>query len=128
MPETESSGQLSTAYVAAPSTPDIAGLDYLAHVLEASPATLAKMLRTARSDQSISGKLHQALIISVPGSKVYDPSTAAADLEALQHQQAGTEIGTVARVRLAEMKLEANCERRVNKIVNIEKKLDGSHP
>ena len=124
MPGAESHGQLS----AAPATSGAAELTYLARALEAPPGDLEKMLRTARIDHSISGKLHRALIISIPGSKLYDPSAATADLRALQHQQAGTDVGAVARVRLAEMNLEANCEERVKKIVNIEKKLDGSHP
>jgi len=86
------------------------------------------MFRHAKQDSSASGRLHQALIESMPAASAYDPLTAASQLQALHAQRARTSIAAVAQVRLEEMKQDTTCQKRLQKIVDIERSLDGRTP
>lgn len=101
---------------------------YLAHTLTATPAKLATMWHLAKADRSPAGQLHQALIESIQGSTFYDPSAAASKLRMLRSGRFGAMLAAVAKVRLAQMSRSGQCEQKMRKIVNIEKKLDKSPP
>ena len=105
---------------------------YLTRALEAQPAALNAMMVSAHHDDSIDGKLHVALLKSVPGYAGYDPSGSVTQLRALQQNYGGTMVGAVAHMRLAELAQEYSCRqqndalrRRLHKVVDIERSLDG---
>lgn len=99
-------------------------MDYLARVLTAPAIKLDAMLLDAKHDSGSSGRLHRALIESVPDYSEYNPAAATSKLRSLQAQHSNAVAAAIARVRLAEMGQEDACLNRLHKIVNIERSLD----
>lgn len=98
---------------------------YLLKAISASPATLEAMYRTAQKDSNGVGRLHRALILSMPDYSGYDASTAAEQLRKLQSSH-DESVATVARLRLAEMHEEAACQQKLHEIVVIERRMSAA--
>lgn len=107
-------------------------LDFLTQALIADPQTRESMWKASQnSDNSYSAKLRRALLRSVPKHSGYDPMMAEANLGSLIQQVPATDIGAVARARLAELKADAACRNevdtlklRLSKMVDIERRIN----
>ncbi|MGH8444063.1 MAG: hypothetical protein ACREVL_02295 [Solimonas sp.] len=97
----------------------------------ASPARRETLWRGVRDARDADGGLKLALLQSLPGHSGYDPVQARRRLLAIARGDG--DDGALARVRLAELNAAAECraetqamQQRLNKIVDIERSLDGN--
>lgn len=104
-----------------------AELRYLIQANEASPHKLATMYHFAASDHTVAGRLHRALIQSMPGYSGYDAAAAAAWLHKLK-SSGRRSVALVARLRLAAMAEQNVCHDKLHRIVNIEQRLSATAP
>ncbi len=111
-------------------------LDFLAQALTADSQTRETMWKALQNgDSSPNTKLRRALLRSIPGHSGYDPAAAEIHLASLMQQMPATDVGAVARARLAELRADAACRSevdvlklRLSKMVNIERQLkDDGH-
>lgn len=108
-------------------------VEYLATAMTTTPAKRETMWRAARRDKGQDGELHQALMQSVPGHSGHNPELARKRLQAYAGRTPSTEGAALARLRVAELKAEAQCsadaqnlQQRLDKIVDIERTLDSN--
>lgn len=108
-------------------------LEYLARALEAPPAEREELWRAARTapEGDEGGLLRAALLRTIPGHSGYDPAAAEGALQALLGKGASDDVAAVARARLQELRAANACrqdvknlERRLSKVVDIERQLD----
>ena len=107
-------------------------VEYLASAMTASSERRETMWRDARRDKhSADADFRRALMQSVPGHSGHDPDKARKRLQAYAQGSASSENAALARLRVAELKTEAQCnasaealQQRLDKIVEIERTLD----
>ena len=106
-------------------------LAFLTMALEAPPTALDPMLVAARHESGPSGKLHVAILKSLPGHDGYDPAGARTMLTNLGNKYADDPVGSVAHERLAELWQESACLRqrdslkqKLHQMVDIERSID----
>lgn len=109
-------------------------LSFLTVALETPPASLEPMLTAAHNEPGPEGRLHVAILKSLPGYDGYDPAGAKTMLSDLGDRYAHSEIGAVAHERLAELWQESACwkqtdalQLKLHQMVDIERSIDG-HP
>ena len=111
---------------------DAGPADYLVNVLAADAKVREGLWQAALQEPDTeSGKLHRALLRSVPGQVAYDPVAAEAALKELLSQDPSAGVARVARARLADLQSVGACradveelKRRLSKVADIEKRLD----
>lgn len=123
---------LSAAISGCAFTPGFADLDdpvqYLTTALNAGHERRESLWRAARrSDGSRDGELRAALMQSLPGHSGYEPGTAERRLQSLAAHAPDSDVAEVARLRLAEMKVDGQyredavvLQHRLDELVEIE--------
>lgn len=105
---------------------------FLTAALAAKPERREALWRSVkRGDGSDGAELQAALVQSLPEHSGFDPITARRRLQLLAAREPADDITAVARLRLAEMKIDTACSDeqaqlrlRLNRVVDIEREMD----